>query len=350
MDRGRLVAIGKYALALGLLGVVVGLSWDPPGGRGLKDVWHAHAVEGRPVDVGLLAAAAGLLCVCVLAGETRWYVLVRAQGLAVSYRTALRLGWIGFAFNALLPGAVGGDVVKAAALGREQKRRGAALATVVMDRAVGLWCLFLIVAAAGGAAWAAGEAPGGPARVIVLTAAAVVGASLPVLAALRLVSPRRVERLIWWVAARPAVGRPAASLLTAALLYRERAGHLAAAVALTAVSQLFGTGVFVCCVTAFAGGDPTNPLPSPAAHVLIAPVAQLAAAVPLFPGGAGLGEAGYGGLYAWFGSAPANGVLGSLVQRGVTLAVGGTGLLACLALRPRKPAAGAGRAAVRAAA
>ncbi len=50
-------------------------------------------------------------------------------------------------------------------------------------------------------------------------------------------------------------------------------------------------------------------------HFLIVPIGLVIQAMPLFPGGAGIGEYGFGILYRWLGKSQASGVLGSLVQR-----------------------------------
>ena len=50
-------------------------------------------------------------------------------------------------------------------------------------------------------------------------------------------------------------------------------------------------------------------------HFLIVPIGLVIQAMPLFPGGAGIGEYGFGILYRWLGKSEASGVLGSLVQR-----------------------------------
>jgi hypothetical protein len=44
--------------------------------------------------------------------------------------------------------------------------------------------------------------------------------------------------------------------------------------------------------------EPGNPVPSLTQHFLIVPLGMVILMVPLFPGGAGIGELGYGGLYA----------------------------------------------------
>jgi hypothetical protein len=86
----------------------------------------------------------------VLFGTVRWYLLVRGLGLDVSFPRALQLQLIGFFFNTAMPGAVGGDIVKAVYIIREQAeaRRARAMLTVLLDRLIGLAGLFFIAGVA----------------------------------------------------------------------------------------------------------------------------------------------------------------------------------------------------------
>jgi len=68
--------------------------------------------------------------------------------------------------------------------------------------------------------------------------------------------------------------------------------------------------------------DPANPLPTLTQHFLLVPIGLVIMAMPLFPGGAGIGELGFGLLYGWFGYPSANGVLCSLVQRVLSWVIG----------------------------
>src|SRR5205085_9576357 len=79
-------------------------------------------------------------------------------------------------------------------------------------------------------------------------------------------------------------------------------------------------------------------IPSVAEHFLLVPIGLVIEAMPLFPGGAGIGEAGYGGLYAWFSCAATIAILGSLVGRVLRWVVGLTGYLIYLRLKARLPA------------
>jgi len=70
--------------------------------------------------------------------------------LGVPFRLidSLRLSFVGTFFNLVIPGAVGGDLVKAAYLARMNLPRTQAIATLLIDRVVGLVGLFYLAAIA----------------------------------------------------------------------------------------------------------------------------------------------------------------------------------------------------------
>lgn len=77
--------------------------------------------------------------VATLSISTRWFLLVRAQGLALSYKEMIQLTMIGIFFNTFMPGSVGGDLIKAWYIaGQEPKRKTKAIFTVLFDRTIGL--------------------------------------------------------------------------------------------------------------------------------------------------------------------------------------------------------------------
>lgn len=85
----------------------------------------------------------------LLLGALRWFWLLRGMGLKVTYARTLYLQLIGFFFNTAMPGAVGGDIVKAVYVIREQKSaKTPAMMTVLLDRVVGLAGLFILAAVA----------------------------------------------------------------------------------------------------------------------------------------------------------------------------------------------------------
>jgi len=79
----------------------------------------------------------------------RWLYLVRALDLPLSFREAMRISFLGYLFNLAPMGIVGGDLLKAVLLARRQPgRRAQAAATVVVDRVLGLYILFVVAAVA----------------------------------------------------------------------------------------------------------------------------------------------------------------------------------------------------------
>ena len=342
MNRKLIWNVFKYVLAFGLLGYVIWKYWQPGSEQGLAHVWDKHVVRGEPINGGWLALAAVILSAGLAVTLVRWYVLVRAQGLPFTLRDAFRLGLAGFFFNSFLPGSVGGDLVKATGLALAQKRRTVAVATVIMDRIIALWGLIWFVALLGSAFWALGllDSPASAvSRRIVLAAAVIVALSVAVWLLLGLLPEWRAERFAGRLARLPKVGASAAEFWRAVWMYRCRQRSVAVALALSWVGQVGFVFVFYCSVRTL--WDPAaGSIPTVAEHFLLVPIGLVIQAAPLFPGGAGIGEAGFGGLYAWFGCAAAIAVLGSLMQRVLFWVIGLGGYLIYLCTSPgHQPAA-----------
>ena len=83
----------------------------------------------------------------------RWYLLVRVIDPRFTLRAAVLLGFIGNVFNLVIPGAVGGDLIKAAYLVRMHVKKTQAIASMVIDRIIGLLGLFILATIAGGVVW-----------------------------------------------------------------------------------------------------------------------------------------------------------------------------------------------------
>ena len=98
---------------------------------------------------GILATVLLLSVLSTFLGIFRWRLLLRGQGIALSWRRVVQLSLIGNFFNLALPGAVSGDLVKAIYIAREHPgRRGHALGSILFDRIVGVSGLVVISAAA----------------------------------------------------------------------------------------------------------------------------------------------------------------------------------------------------------
>jgi uncharacterized membrane protein YbhN (UPF0104 family) len=95
----------------------------------------------------------------VMIAFLRWFGLVRLQGIQIPLADSLRLSIVGGLFNLIIPGAVGGDLVKAAYLSRMDIPRTRVIASMVIDRLLGLLGLFLLAAFAGLSAWPTSDLP-----------------------------------------------------------------------------------------------------------------------------------------------------------------------------------------------
>jgi uncharacterized protein (TIRG00374 family) len=78
-------------------------------------------------------------------GILRWNLLLRAQQVQLSLRETTRLYMIGVFFNLLIPGSVGGDLIKMVYIARAYpQKKAAVILTIVLDRIIGILGLFFI--------------------------------------------------------------------------------------------------------------------------------------------------------------------------------------------------------------
>jgi uncharacterized protein (TIRG00374 family) len=311
--------------------------WEHPG-RGVGYVWQRHVVEGEPIHLGYLGLAFLFFFISMQLTFLRWYFLVRAQDLPFRLSDGFRLGFVGFFFNSCMPGSVGGDIIKAAFLVKEQKeRRTIAVATIIMDRAIALWALVWFVALFGGAFWALGLLHGPEperAQFIIQAAACIVGVTLAVWIGLGFMPQRRAEKFAGRLSRIPKVGAAASEFWWAVWMYRCRQSAVAVAFLISWVGFVgFVLSFYFSALTLWDATDSAQKIPSLAEHFLLVPIGLVIEAMPLFPGGAGIGELGFGELYKWLGASVASGVLGSLVYRMVKWVLGAVGYIIYLQMR-----------------
>ena len=94
-----------------------------------------------------LAIMIGILVLVVVPmASFRWWLLLRAIGVPIEAKKTFILTWIGNFFNTTLPGAVTGDLVKGYYVIKAQKEQGRtkAFTTLLIDRFVGLFGLIMM--------------------------------------------------------------------------------------------------------------------------------------------------------------------------------------------------------------
>ena len=120
----------------------------------LSSNWSVlEEVFSRPIQYPYLIVGFGLVTTAAVISFVRWYALVRMLGVPFRLMDSLRLSFVGAFFNLVIPGAVGGDLVKAAYLSRMNLPRTQAITTLLVDRIVGLLGLFFLASVTALAGW-----------------------------------------------------------------------------------------------------------------------------------------------------------------------------------------------------
>ena len=87
----------------------------------------------------------GTVFLLIVINNYRWLLLLQGQKIHSTVRQTLPLTFIGLFFNLAMPGAVGGDVIKAYYIAQDQPGTKLRAATsVLMDRVVGLYAMAII--------------------------------------------------------------------------------------------------------------------------------------------------------------------------------------------------------------
>lgn len=257
----------------------------------------------RDVEPSGLCKALLLIFAGALIAITRWWRLLAVAGCRATWTSALRLSFLGFFFNLVLPaGITGGDVIKAVLVVRENPdRRADAFVSVVVDRAVGLLVLMGLAAAV---VLASGERFRELRTPVVLAFAAAI---LVVWVMLH-PGPRRWLRLGPLLERMPQRERLKA-IDKALRIYAQHPLELGLAVLLSALNHLcIGAAIMVL---GHAFGDDLSFLE----YIGVAAIANTISSVPVTPAGWGVGEWAFGSLFHVLGSPSTLGVAVSVAYR-----------------------------------
>ena len=105
------------------------------------------------IDLRYLALVLGLVAVDRALMILRWVLLLRASGIAITTSDAARLFLISSFVGSFLPAGVGGDAARAYGLSRETTSGSEALASVAVDRLLGIFSI-VVMSMVGVIAWA----------------------------------------------------------------------------------------------------------------------------------------------------------------------------------------------------
>ncbi len=272
--RSIIVNLLKWLFAIGLLSMLLWVNRH-----------DLIQLQYRKILWGVFAAALGVRVLSLIATFSRWRLLVRGIGLPFSFRESFRLGMLGEACNLIGPGAVGGDLVKVALLAKDYPHRIASvMATVFLDRVLGLWSLFFLGAVA--SILPLGTKPGPELQYAIWilwggAAAGIIGMGL------MFIPSFTHSRLMHWLTTWKFIGRIVKELMDSIQLYQGKPQIVVGAAALALFGHFgFLTSFYFCAQALNSGQD----FPGYIDHIVGLPLPEAISAIPLTPGGLGVLE------------------------------------------------------------
>jgi uncharacterized protein (TIRG00374 family) len=268
-----LVTLLKITISAAIIGYLI---WNST--RSEKNVNVFANLRDEPKDWTMFSLAWASCAGAVLLTFVRWWYLVRALDIPCRFRDAIRISFWGYLFNLAPLGIVAGDAVKAVMLDHEHHGyRARALASVLVDRILGLWVLFLVATTAilltdfwripDPLIWWTCK------LTFLLTIVATIGLGV-------LLGPDPTDgRLAKTLERVPYVGHPLTSLIDAVRMYRRKPLVLMlSSLATVGVHSLFAIGCWL-----IACGLPGNHLSLPD-HFVVMPLGSAMGVVPLAMG------------------------------------------------------------------
>ncbi|MEN6334334.1 MAG: lysylphosphatidylglycerol synthase transmembrane domain-containing protein [Phycisphaerales bacterium] len=109
--------------------------------------WRELAAVFRRISPGWFAFSLAVFVVAQVVIGLRWWLLLRIQSIHIPLSAAIRLYFLGLFYNNVMPGAVGGDLLKAWYVTKHTDKKLAGVLSVFADRVIGLIVLLLMAVA-----------------------------------------------------------------------------------------------------------------------------------------------------------------------------------------------------------
>ncbi len=246
-------------------------------------VRRGFATSLENVDPLILSAALASFGLSLLTISVRWWYLLRVQEIRIRLWESVRLTFLGQFFNAVVPGTVGGDLVKAYYVSRHTPKTAAVLVSIFVDRVMGLTELTALAAVMVVAVWATGLADAEALRKPAIAVAVVV---CFVALTLAFVLSRRFRRSLHLqkLYRRLPFAHHITAAGEAAAIYRSRIGALLRAIAMTLGAHVTWIGGVALTGASLHVGAAWHE------YFLYVPLIYIIGAVPITPGGVGLVE------------------------------------------------------------
>lgn len=210
----------------------------------------------------------------------RFWFLLRVQNIRIGLWEAVRLTFLGQFFNIVVPGTVGGDLVKAWYVSRHTPRKAGVVMTILADRMVGMLELVLLAGGMLTFVLAAGIEPFQHLYKPMITEFVLATFTTVFLAIFLSPRLRRIPGL-GWLYQRLAIAHHLEAAGKSIRIFRRRPGYLVWALAVTFVCHLFFLGGIALIGVALGAKVPGY------LYFVYLPLIYILGALPITPGGVG---------------------------------------------------------------
>ena len=321
-------AVRRYAIPLIKIAVSTALIWILISRIDVTKLWAI----ARTATISWLAAALMVYLAMVLVSAWRWGLLLKAQGIALRFRSLTSSFLVATFFNNFLPSNIGGDVVRVADTAPAAGSKTLAATIVLIDRGIGLLGLILVAAigaTAGPRLMEAGPGIGAPMLWLVFAAAlmvAIPGVLMP-RALPRLLRPLRALHQDW-------VEERLARLGGALERFRGAPGALLACFAAAVAVQAALVGFYAAIAQSMQ-------IPIGLAELaLLVPISFVVQMLPVSVNGFGVREATFGFYFTQLGLPLESALLVSFMGAALMMAFSLSGGVAYLGRRRFRRASG----------
>ena len=288
------------------------------------------AILGKNPEILGVALLYWVVCSVVIC-SLRWRLLLQAFDYKISFWRALHLQTVGNFFNSTMPGAVGGDLIKVyyAIKDNPQRNRSGAFVSILLDRLIGLAGIFCIGTVAIVFQYFAGTHDALMLSIVVMMASFM--AFLAIFFGAALYRYQREDPFLRLLKM-PFLNRRLSiirRLYEAVREYRNHRSIIINGLLLSIVNQV-GSLTLFCLIAKAIAPDMVNYV----AIVMIFPLGMLITALPLAPGGIGVGHVAFENLFRMVGMSHGADIFNAFVL--VQIALNTLGVIPYLYLKKNK--------------
>jgi glycosyltransferase 2 family protein len=109
-----------------------------------EDGWNAVVAAMKKIPPAALLWVALLFLISRIAVSARWHVLLRAGDVPISFKDSVMLTFTGLFASNFLPTTIGGDVLRMAGAMKMGYDKAVCLASIVGDRLIGMFGMFMV--------------------------------------------------------------------------------------------------------------------------------------------------------------------------------------------------------------